>query len=315
MNRLLTIPAILASLTSQAADGRAIVDFFQDPFQVGFVVALLFLLVALIAINKTLNVIRDIATGKSTADATSTATEGAEAEQVASDEERSFMQILTDAKPTEKEADILLDHDYDGIHELDNNLPPWWLWGFYITIAFAVVYMIRFHIAGGPSSAEEFEMEMAQAKEEVDAYLATAANLVDEGSVEMLTAEARIMAGKKIYETNCVACHLSDGGGQVGPNLTDAYWIHGGGIKNVFKTIKYGVPAKGMISWKDQLSPSQMQEVASYILTLQGTSPANPKAPEGELWQEESEGVDNQMDDNTSDTTKVTEEDAVVADL
>lgn len=313
MNRLtFTILALSASLTSQAADGRAIVDFFQDPFQVGFVVALLFLLVALIAINKTLNVIRDIAVAKATAD--SPAEEGATAKAPVQ-EERSFMQILTDAKPIEKEADILLDHDYDGIHELDNNLPPWWLWGFYFSIIFAVGYMIRFHIAGGPSSDEEFQQEMAQAQQEVEAYLATASNLIDETNVELLTAQARLDAGKKIFDANCVACHLADGGGLVGPNLTDAYWIHGGSIEKVFSTIKYGVPAKGMISWKDQLSPSQMQEVASYILSLQGTTPANPKAPEGDLWQETTESTEEQTDTDATEATEVTEEVAEVAEL
>lgn len=316
MNRqTMTLLAISATLTSQAADGRAVVDFFQSPFQVGFVVALLFLLVALIAINKTLNVVRDMAKAAAQKEIAETEGEMAAAQTTVEHKEVSFLQILTDAKPIEKEADILLDHDYDGIHELDNNLPPWWLWGFYISIVFAVVYLIRFHVADGPSSAEEFEQEMAIAQEEVDAYLATALNLVDESNVELLTAQARLDAGKKIYTANCVACHAPDGGGLVGPNLTDPYWIHGGGLKNVFSTIKYGVPAKGMISWKDQLSPAQMQEVASYILSMQGNTPASPKEAEGQLWVDPSESTEDQESETSTEETEVTEEGAAVADL
>ena len=128
---------------------------------------------------------------------------------------------------------------------------------------------------------------MAQAEEAVNQYLATAADLVDENTVTMVTDDARIKNGQKIFVQNCVACHLADGGGSVGPNLTDEYWKHGGGIKNIFKTIKYGVPEKGMISWQDELGASKIQDVASYVMTLQGTTPANPKAPEGEKWVEE----------------------------
>jgi cytochrome c oxidase cbb3-type subunit 3 len=134
------------------------------------------------------------------------------------------------------------------------------------------------------NTAAEFEKEMATAKSEVDAYLATSASAVDENTVVALTDGPALDAGAKIFATNCAACHLADGGGSVGPNLTDEYWIHGGGITNVFTTVKYGVPAKGMIAWKDQLSPVQIQQVASYILTLKGTTPATPKAPEGDLW-------------------------------
>ena len=197
-----------------------------------------------------------------------------------------LLQKLQDSKPIEQEKDIDLDHDYDGIRELDNNLPPWWLYGFYITIIFAVVYLLRYHVFNSaPLQIEEYEIEMAQAEEAKEAYLKTAANLVDENSVVLLADGPSLDAGASIYKANCAVCHANDGGGGVGPNLTDKYWIHGGDIKAVFSTVKYGVPAKGMISWKDQLNPSQMQNVASYILSLQGTTPANPKDAEGELFE------------------------------
>ena len=188
---------------------------------------------------------------------------------------------LTDAVTIEQENDILLDHDYDGIHELDNNLPPWWLYGFYITVIamFGYMYYYLFQVDSHVGH-NEYVAEMQAAAEEAELRGAS----VDESTVEILTAEADIAAGKEIYTTNCVACHLASGGGSVGPNLTDEYWKHGGGIKNVFRTIKVGVPEKGMISWESQLSPRDMQKVASFVLSLQGTAPADGKAPEGDKW-------------------------------
>ncbi|MCB9182060.1 MAG: c-type cytochrome [Flavobacteriales bacterium] len=195
---------------------------------------------------------------------------------------------LTQAVDVEHEEDVLMHHEYDGIRELNNVLPPWWLWLFYGTIIWGVVYLVNVHILGVmPLQAEEYEQEMAQAKEDVAAYLAQFSNLVDESNVTVATDEATLASGESIYKQFCVACHGANGEGGVGPNMTDAYWIHGGGIKNVFKTIKYGVPQKGMISWQSQLKPSEMQAVASYILTLQGTDPPNQKEPQGEIWKEE----------------------------
>jgi cytochrome c oxidase cbb3-type subunit 3 len=184
----------------------------------------------------------------------------------------------------------MLDHEYDGIRELDNKLPPWWLYMFYFTIIFGVFYIGYYHFSSGPSQLEEYEAEMALAAEQKAAFLAQSANNVDESSVVLLTDASAIEKGKATYTSLCIACHGPSGGsmpGGVGPNLTDEFWIHGGGIKNVFKTIKYGVPAKGMISWESQLTPVQMQEVASYILSLQGTNPENAKEPQGDKWIEE----------------------------
>lgn len=187
----------------------------------------------------------------------------------------------------QEEADIALDHNYDGIRELDNKLPPWWLYGFYITIFFAIVYLWRFHVShSAPSTIEEYNIAMAKAEVEKEAYLANAANNVDENTVKLLTDAASLEGGKKIFTSVCAACHAADGGGGVGPNLTDAFWLHGGTIKDVFKSVKYGWPEKGMKSWKDDFSPVQLAQLASYIKSLQGSKPATPKEPQGEPFHE-----------------------------
>ena len=199
------------------------------------------------------------------------------------------MAALTDAVPIDRESEVLLDHDYDGIKELDNNLPPWWKYGFYFTIAFAIVYLINYHVTKtGDLQLVEYEKQMAIATAEIEAFKATQANLVDESNLAALTETDRLEAGKKVFMDNCKICHGEFGEGMVGPNLTDNYWKHGGGIKNIYNTIKVGVPEKGMISWESQLSPAQRLEVSSYILTLQGTNPPNAKAPEGDPWEGES---------------------------
>ena len=195
-------------------------------------------------------------------------------------------QFFTRAIPLEKEADMLLDHDYDGIKELDNALPPWWKYGFYITIVVALFYIFKFEVwHTGMNPTQEYAEEMSAAKIQTDAYLASAKENVDENSVVQLDA-AGAAAGKEIFTKTCVACHLAEGQGSVGPNLTDEYWIHGGSIKDIFKTIKYGFPDKGMQSWQTTYSPVQMQQLATYIRTLKGTNPPNPKAPQGDLYKE-----------------------------
>ena len=196
-----------------------------------------------------------------------------------------FWDKFNSAASIEKEKDILLDHNYDGIMELDNALPPWWIYGFYITILVGIVYIYRFHVShDGQSQLEEYTTEMVQGEADKAAYLAKSANNVDEATVTLLTDPAAIAAGKETFVKNCAPCHLADGGGTVGPNLTDEYWIHGGGLKDIFKSIKYGWQDKGMKSWKDDLSPKQIQEVSSFIKTLKGTHPLTPKAPQGELY-------------------------------
>ncbi len=199
-------------------------------------------------------------------------------------------EMLTDTVPIEREEEVEMDHEYDGIRELDNNLPPWWLWGFYFTIVFGVVYLINFHISGtGDLQIAEYEQEMEAAELAKKEFLATQENAIDENNLELLTDASALAAGESTFKLYCAPCHGESGGsnpGGVGPNLTDDYWIHGGGIADVFKTIKYGVPEKGMVSWQAQLSPNKMLQVASYIKSIRGTNPENAKEPQGELWEE-----------------------------
>jgi len=199
-----------------------------------------------------------------------------------------IMKRLTKTEPLESEGQLLLDHDYDGIKELDNNLPPWWVYLFYASIVFGIVYMVRFEVLGADNQEMELKKEVAQAKIDIAEYMKTAPDMMDEKTVTLLTDPADLAAGKEIYTTNCAACHRADAGGQIGPNLTDDKWILGGGIKNVFHTlVNGGRDGKGMISWKGTLKPKEMQKVASYILSLKGSNPPDAKAAEGEVWVEE----------------------------
>lgn len=175
---------------------------------------------------------------------------------------------------------LISDHEYDGIRELDNDLPPWWKWLFYITIVFAIVYLVRLFVfeADDLVQQSEFNKEMAQA-----ASLAPSQSPSETIEIKVLTDPTSLANGKAIFDKICAVCHLVDGGGLVGPNMTDDYWIHGNTMQDMFNTVTNGVLEKGMISYKDQYSPQQRLEVLSYIITLHGTTPANPKAPQGEL--------------------------------
>lgn len=224
--------------------------------------------------------------------------------------ESSWVQKLTKSKEIEEEDDVMLDHDYDGIKELDNVLPPWWVGLFYVTIIFAIVYLIRFHIVNEYDQASEFESEMASAQLEVEKFKKSSPDVFDYENIEIITDEAPLAQGKALYESSCAACHKSDGGGSIGPNLTDEYWILGGGIKNVFNTIaEGGREGKGMVPWKTTIKPAEIQKIASYVLTLQGTNPPGAKAAEGDKWVDESVESNDESEDNPSndDTTLVDE--------
>lgn len=205
----------------------------------------------------------------------------------------------------EEKAKLMADHSYDGISELDNFMPPWLQGVFVGTVIFAVIYFVNYSVLGnGPTGIEEYEEELRVEAIAAEVRKANQAAGIDENTVVFDESAAALGAGKSIFETNCAACHAADGGGGVGPNLTDEFWLHGGSIKDVFGVVKYGVIEKGMIPWQDQLSPEQMQQVSSYILTLKGTTPANPKAPQGEPYS-----------DAPAEAAPVTDSTAVVASI
>lgn len=195
--------------------------------------------------------------------------------------------------PVEKENEIMMDHAYDGITELDNHMPPWIKYTFYATIIFAVVYVLNYLVVGtGTLQIEEYNQELAEAEASAQSRQDLAANDLNESNVTLISDATALEGAKAIFIQNCAACHGKDGGGTVGPNLTDEYWLHGGDVKDVFKIIKYGVQEKGMIPWDGKLKPEEIQGVASYILSLQGTVPENPKEPQGEKFA----GQDSQKD-------------------
>lgn len=187
------------------------------------------------------------------------------------------------------DEEISMGHDFDGIEELDNPTPPWWRWGFALSVVIGFVYIWYYELnTTTPDQYEELAITTRDADEAVKEYLAKSANNVDENTVVYLQNPADIAAGQAVFVQMCAACHGADGGGnEVGPNLTDEYWLHGGSINHIFKTIKYGVTEKGMKSWKDDFSPMQIAQLASYIKSLKGTTPANAKAPQGEIYVEE----------------------------
>lgn len=198
-------------------------------------------------------------------------------------ETTSLDKVLYNSVAIDDEESIMLEHEYDGIRELDNHLPPWWLWLFYINIIFAVIYFGYYTVTGmGASQLEEYESEMIYAENFKADLEKKMASEFDENNVAFLKEESKIAEGKELYIANCAVCHKADLGGLIGPNLTDEYWVHGGSPTEIYAILRDGVLEKGMLAWKDQMTPYQMQNIMSYILTMQGTNPENAKAPEGE---------------------------------
>lgn len=213
---------------------------------------------------------------------------------------------ISGLQPIETEHTLLIDEDYDGIQELDNNVPPWFNILFYGTVIIGIIYFLNFHVfKTGKLPFQEYSDEIFAAQLQREELIRTGA-FINENTVEQLKDPESLASGKQIFVANCTPCHGENGGGTVGPNLTDQYWIHGGGIKNVFTTIKYGVTVKGMIAWQNQFNPKKMQQVASYVLSLQGTNPANGKPPEGNLFTDKGDSTKS-VSDSTKKNTSVTD--------
>lgn len=164
----------------------------------------------------------------------------------------------------------LLDHSYDGIQEYDNPLPAWWLWIFWVTIGFTPLYIVHYHFGQGDLVKAEYEGDLA-AWNEAEAARAMESGVVDEATLTALTNDAgTVAAGEALFKASCVACHGDQGEGKIGPNLTDAYWIHGGSLLQIHRTIDQGVPEKGMLAWGKTLAPEDVRRLAAYVGTLRG---------------------------------------------
>lgn len=283
---LVVIAIIGAQYFTDLPEGEFAV--IEKPFAAFFVVMVLVVAVAIEVTVAALNKILYLSLSEEKKDAFNKVE--AEKSTYFSRKAEQLMQAMTKGKKIEEEHEIELDHNYDGIRELDNRLPPWWVYSFYITIIFAVVYLVRFHVFDDYDQREEYLTEVAEAEAAIEEWKENAKDFVNAENVTMLEDQARIENGQRIYVQNCVACHKLDGGGGIGPNLTDEHWILGGGIKNVFKTISEGGRSgKGMVAWKNNLTPAEMHEVASYVMTFEGTTPNDPKEPQGYIWKPENE--------------------------
>lgn len=282
---LLTMMILFMSFGTKAQG-----DYFNSPefmvhviVSMTFFIALLVLIVAIYVLQILKAVVKDTAIKK----AKEKGVEYVEAPNFWAQ----FNTKLTNAVPIEEEASIDLNHDYDGIRELDNHLPPWWTYLFYGTIVFAVVYMFIYHVADiWPLQIDEYKDEIALAEVQKASLIPEESSNIDENNVEFSDDATILASGETIYQRQCAACHKALGEGGIGPNLTDEYWIHGGSMSDIYRTIRYGVPDKGMISWEPLLSPTQMRDVSAYIVTLQGTNPPNAKDPQGELYKPETPG-------------------------
>lgn len=176
----------------------------------------------------------------------------------------------------------LLDHDYDGIQELDNPLPRWWLWSFYASIVFAVLYIAHYHFGSGKNPEQEMHAELSAIKESQSAGAPAEAGPDEALLAKLLADKSGLEASGKLFGEKCASCHGAKGEGQIGPNLTDGYWIHGDGtLTSIFHTVADGVPEKGMPPWKAMLKPEEMYAVVAYVKHLDGSRPPNAKAPQG----------------------------------
>lgn len=287
---LMIMPLLLCTLPAFAEDDNLIPTDVMNAIGYGaIVVSLILFIVVLLMLVHVLNVVNKVFLKA----------KGYTDEQIAAEMSRpkkakrpkgEVWNKLLELKPLSQEKDLIMEHEYDGIQELDNPTPSWFMWLFYVTIAFAVCYILIYHVFGvGQLQYDEYKTEMAQADIAKKEYLSKAANLVDENTVKLVTDPAVLSAGQSIFTSKCAPCHGDHGQGNVGPNLTDDYWLHGGKINEVFKTIKYGVSAKGMPTWEKQLSPKDISDVANFIKSIHDTHPAGAKEPQGV---KETEGSD-----------------------
>lgn len=180
-----------------------------------------------------------------------------------------------------KDDAVLLDHEYDGIREYDNLLPNWWLATFYGAIIFSVLYVGYYEFGPGPSSEQELRQDLA-ARELLQKSAQVEPPAGEAELQAILQDSGKRAAGGSVFKEKCAACHGSLGEGQIGPNLTDKFWIHGNGtLPAILQVVSEGVPDKGMPPWKTMLKKEELLTVVAYVKSLAGSNPANGKAPQG----------------------------------
>jgi cytochrome c oxidase cbb3-type subunit 3 len=280
---LFLIPFVLLIQPGMAVADNLIPDDLQNEIAYWIIVAMLLLfVVAMLVLLRTFKVLARVVLKSQGYTEAQIAAEMAPVKKVKNPKAEVWNKLLS-LRPLAEEKELLIAHDYDGIQELDNPIPAWFMYLFYATIIFSVGYLLNYHVFHfGQLQYEEYNTEMAQADIAKKAYLSKAANRVDENTVKLDAEPAVLASGQAIFKQSCVPCHGDHAQGVVGPNLTDDYWLHGGKINDVFKTIKYGIQAKGMPTWEKQLSPKQISDVANYIKSLHGTNPTGAKEPQGE---------------------------------
>jgi len=279
--RLIGLLLVLGAQPAFAENGQLSVADTMNYWGFGAViVALAVVLVAMLSVLKAFKVLTRLLLGPEAVVDKKAERTALKAERKAARTAR--IQKLLSLKPMSEEGSLLLEDDYDGIKELNNPTPGWFMGLFYVTMVFAVGYLLIYHVfKTEPLQYDEYKIEMADAAKAKAAYLAKSADKVDENTVK-LTADPAVLAdGKTIFSQRCAPCHGDHGQGVVGPNLTDDYWLHGNKINDLFKTIKYGVQAKGMPTWENQLTPRQIADVANFVKSIHGSHPANAKEPQG----------------------------------
>jgi cytochrome c oxidase cbb3-type subunit III len=275
---------INAQALSQTANEVKATSFLNDPMLIFYIVVAFIFVIALLVLVVAAYMLQVLNIMVRQAEQEKAARLGIELKPVPSVWKK-LWERSNALQPLEKESDILLDHNYDGIRELDNHLPPWWKWLFYATIGFSAVYLMVFHVFDSlPSQLQEYDNEVAYANEQLLKFKSSSpVAAIDENTVEATTDALDLADGKLTFLNTCASCHRKDGGGDIGPNLTDEYWLHGGSMKDLFKVVKHGVQGTNMIAWEGVISHEKMRNVSSYILTLQGSNPANAKKPQGEI--------------------------------
>jgi cytochrome c oxidase cbb3-type subunit 3 len=272
---------VLAVTPAFAEDGSLLSGETMNYIGFGAIMlAMITLCIALYMVLKAFRVVAKILLGPEEAKEKKTDKAVLKAERKAARTER--INKIFSLKPLSEEQSLIIPHEYDGIQELNNPTPGWFMYLFYATMIFAAGYLLIYHVFGvGQLQYDEYKTEMAVAAKEKAAFLAKSADKIDENTVKLTTDAGVLAAGRSIFQERCAACHGNNAQGMVGPNLTDDYWLHGNKINDLFKTIKYGVQSKGMPTWESQLTPKQISNVANYIKSLHGSNPANPKEPQG----------------------------------